>query len=99
MRNAVCTRSATRYGLMQIPAPMMPPITAMVVPKRPRWRARPLLGDDVGRGFYGGVTIGIRVTLTLLAPVRRDSPRGRARRRSGLALRDCRIRHRTTRSV
>src|SRR5215472_14876027 len=29
---------------MKIPAPMMPPITAMVVPKRPRWRARPLLG-------------------------------------------------------
>src|SRR6266702_6406766 len=26
---------------MKIPAPMMPPITAMVVPNRPRWRARP----------------------------------------------------------
>src|SRR5215472_18353572 len=44
---------------MKIPAPMMPPITAMVVPKRPRWRARPLPGKDeaLGASDGAGVTI------------------------------------------
>src|SRR5690349_4526735 len=44
---------------MKIPASMMPPITAMVVPKRPRWRARPTLGEDeaLGASGDGGVTM------------------------------------------
>src|SRR5260370_26009935 len=42
---------------MKMPAPMMPPITAMVVPKRPRWRARPLTGDPRSLEFSGAVTI------------------------------------------
>src|SRR5205823_10559925 len=38
---------------MKMPAPMMPPITAMVVPNRPRWRARPLVGEDEALGIAG----------------------------------------------
>src|SRR5215469_17279834 len=41
---------------MKIPAPMMPPITAMVVPNRPRWRARRLPGDD-GALVAGELTV------------------------------------------
>src|SRR5213596_2571271 len=41
---------------MKIPAPMMPPITAMVVPKRPRCRARPLEAER-SLEFSGAVTI------------------------------------------
>src|SRR6516165_5090946 len=42
---------------MKIPAPMMPPITAMVVPNRPRWRARPLPGEDGTLGISREVTV------------------------------------------
>src|SRR5215472_11526909 len=41
---------------MKIPAPMMPPITAMVVPNRPRWRARPLPGEDGALGISRELT-------------------------------------------
>src|SRR5215472_964875 len=41
---------------MKIPAPMMPPITAMVVPNRPRWRARPLPGEGA-LGISGELTV------------------------------------------
>src|ERR1051325_6074108 len=42
---------------MKIPAPMMPPITAMVVPKRPRCRARPLPGEDGTLEFSDAVAV------------------------------------------
>ena len=42
---------------MKIPAPMMPPITAMVVPKRPRCRASPPLGEERSLEFSGRVTM------------------------------------------
>src|SRR5215471_6635185 len=35
----VCTRCATTYGFMKMPAPTMPPITSMVESNRPRRRA------------------------------------------------------------
>src|SRR5215472_6927473 len=41
---------------MKIPAPMMPPITAMVVPNSPRWRARRLSGDG-GARVSGELTV------------------------------------------
>lgn len=36
---------------MKIPAPIMPPITAIVVPKRPSWRASPLPWGSCLFGF------------------------------------------------
>src|SRR6266571_7857847 len=42
---------------MKIPAPMMPPTTAMVVPKRPRCRASPPLREERSLRFSGRVTM------------------------------------------
>src|SRR5215472_64057 len=42
---------------MKIPAPMMPPITAIVVPNRPRWRASPAPAEARSLEFSGGFTI------------------------------------------
>src|ERR1700740_1111269 len=58
---------------MKIPAPIIPPITAMVVPKSPRWRARLPPGEMRSLEFSRGVTIpGSKSTL-----VQRSSARSR----------------------